>query len=294
MASRRSLTPEKTADRAIKRRPLFSASRRASVVLPVPGAPHRISEGRPAPRSTSLRRMRPSPTRCSCPTNSANERGRIRSASGAPSSGTTSGASSPNRLLVEFQRSMASKRRYNYRRNELKTRPAGNTDFMGEICRIFKRTHLAECAYTLRASEPCKRDWRVDDERRKRRYEDCGNDPPGSVRFRSGHADSSDRGGDSHRHHFISDWTSGAVDQGGGCSGNWLFDPRRYSRLAALGFAATLGVSTNGQSGVHAPSSDCPFSHPATSQLLIFRVDPQRSPVRLSPRFHLTWKEEVK
>src|SRR5262245_33735052 len=92
----------------MKRRPLFSASRRASVVLPVPGAPQRINDGNAPPRSTSRRRTRPSPTRCSCPTNSASERGRMRSARGAPSRGGGSGASLLNRLR-EFQRSMAQK-----------------------------------------------------------------------------------------------------------------------------------------------------------------------------------------
>ena len=63
--------------------PARRASRRASVVLPVPGAPQRISEGSGPPPSTSLRTSRPSPTRCPWPTNSSSVRGRIRSASGA-------------------------------------------------------------------------------------------------------------------------------------------------------------------------------------------------------------------
>ena len=42
MASRRSLTPAMTAETATKRACASAASRRASVVLPVPGGPHRM------------------------------------------------------------------------------------------------------------------------------------------------------------------------------------------------------------------------------------------------------------
>src|SRR5687768_6764460 len=73
--------------------------------------------------------MRPSPTRWVWPTKSASERGRMRSAKGAPSAGTADGVASPvspNRLL-EFHRSMvrkgciiiAEKKRTRDRRNHL-------------------------------------------------------------------------------------------------------------------------------------------------------------------------------
>ena len=97
----------RTAESAMKRRPLLSASRRASVVLPVPGAPQRIKDGSAPPPASSRRRIRPSPTRCVWPTNSASERGRMRSARGTPSAGgaAVSGVFSPKRL-GEFQRSI--------------------------------------------------------------------------------------------------------------------------------------------------------------------------------------------
>src|SRR5438128_4777321 len=82
MAARRSFTPEKTADRAVKRAPVFSDNNRPNVVLPVPGGPQRIKEGKAPPPSIKRRSTRPSPTRCSWPTNSSRVRGRIRSASG--------------------------------------------------------------------------------------------------------------------------------------------------------------------------------------------------------------------
>ena len=59
------------------------ARMRASVVLPVPGGPHKMSDG--SARSAAVRsRMRPGPTRCAWPTNSSRSRGRMRSASGCP------------------------------------------------------------------------------------------------------------------------------------------------------------------------------------------------------------------
>src|SRR5258708_7489032 len=67
----------------MKRVLLFSASRRASVVFPVPGGPHKINDGIAVPPSIKRRNTRPSPTSCSWPTNSFSVRGRMRSASGA-------------------------------------------------------------------------------------------------------------------------------------------------------------------------------------------------------------------
>jgi len=59
----------------------FCAAIAASVVLPVPGGPHRIIDGI-CPASIARRSMRSWPTRCGCPTNSARSRGRMRAASG--------------------------------------------------------------------------------------------------------------------------------------------------------------------------------------------------------------------
>ena len=54
IAARTSATPDETADSAVISAPIASASKRASVVLPVPGGPHRISEAR-CPRAIDLR-----------------------------------------------------------------------------------------------------------------------------------------------------------------------------------------------------------------------------------------------
>src|SRR5213080_158112 len=67
----------------MKRVLLFSASRRANVVFPVPGGPHKINDGIAVPPSIKRRNTRPSPTSCSWPTNSLSVLGRIRSARGA-------------------------------------------------------------------------------------------------------------------------------------------------------------------------------------------------------------------
>ncbi len=78
----RSATPENTAEIGTKRRPTASASRRAMLVLPVPGGPHRIIDDN-LPAAT-MRPIAPSgPVRCSCPTTSSSPRGRSLSASGA-------------------------------------------------------------------------------------------------------------------------------------------------------------------------------------------------------------------
>ena len=75
--------PDVTALNATKSAPASVASSRASVVLPVPGGPQKISECS-APLSIACRSGRPGPSRCSWPTNSSSVRGRIRSASGVP------------------------------------------------------------------------------------------------------------------------------------------------------------------------------------------------------------------
>src|SRR6185295_6635325 len=100
MASRKSFTPENTAESGMNRWPLWSASNRASVVLPVPGAPQRIIDGSTPLEFIRLRNSRPSPTRWVCPTNSERERGRIRSASGAAPSLADCGVSVLNRRLI--------------------------------------------------------------------------------------------------------------------------------------------------------------------------------------------------
>src|SRR5688572_7717774 len=155
----------------MKRMPLFSASSRASVVLPVPGAPQRISDGSEPPRESSWRRMRPSPTRWVWPTKSASERGRMRSAKGAPSAGTADGVASPvspNRLL-EFHRSMvrkgciiiAEKKRTSDRRNHLDatfieaTHRGQSPIFPGKGCKNLHGNAVAGiCVYLASALKP--------------------------------------------------------------------------------------------------------------------------------------------
>ena len=62
----------------------------ASVVLPVPGGPEKMSDGM---RSASIARRSsfPGARMCSCPANSSSVRGRIRLASGAAASAFASG-----------------------------------------------------------------------------------------------------------------------------------------------------------------------------------------------------------
>ena len=72
--SRMSFTPERTADSDTKAAPVARATIRASVVLPVPGGPQRMSEGTWS-ASMARRRKRPSPVTCSWPTNSAERAG---------------------------------------------------------------------------------------------------------------------------------------------------------------------------------------------------------------------------
>src|ERR1041385_392215 len=83
IAPRRSLTTEESAECAMNRASALSASKRARVVFPVPGGPHKISDGIVAPPSINRRNTRPSPTRCSWPPNSPSVRGRMRSDGGA-------------------------------------------------------------------------------------------------------------------------------------------------------------------------------------------------------------------
>ena len=81
MTSFTSLMPDSTALKATNSAFVRSAISRASVVLPVPGGPHRMID---CSRSRSIisRSGRPGVTRSSWPTISSSDRGRIRSASG--------------------------------------------------------------------------------------------------------------------------------------------------------------------------------------------------------------------
>ena len=80
--SRISLTPERIAEKKMKWDLVSRAMTWARVVLPQPGGPQKIKDERLSV-SIMRRRMRPSPSRCSCPVNSATLRGRMRSARGA-------------------------------------------------------------------------------------------------------------------------------------------------------------------------------------------------------------------
>ncbi len=82
-AARTSLTPlRRRREHVEAASPTASASRRASVVLPTPGGPHRTIETS-RPRSTMRRSAPRSPTSGSWPTNSARSRGRRRAARGS-------------------------------------------------------------------------------------------------------------------------------------------------------------------------------------------------------------------
>src|SRR5581483_10569232 len=82
ITSRISLMPASTALNDTKRAFVRSAMIRASVVLPVPGGPHRMIDCSRS-RSIASRSGLPGASRSSWPTSSSKVRGRIRSASGA-------------------------------------------------------------------------------------------------------------------------------------------------------------------------------------------------------------------
>lgn len=75
---------------------VISAITRASVVLPLPGGPEKITDGR---RSASIARRNnlPGARICSCPTNSSSECGRMRVASGAALFAASASSFSSNR-----------------------------------------------------------------------------------------------------------------------------------------------------------------------------------------------------
>ena len=81
-ASRISLTPDRTAESAMNSASNAFAIKRASVVLPTPGGPHRIIECN-FPDSYATRSGLSGPSRCRCPTTSSSFCGRINSANGA-------------------------------------------------------------------------------------------------------------------------------------------------------------------------------------------------------------------
>src|SRR5688500_9493753 len=89
--------PDRTALKATNSARVRSAIRRASVVLPVPGGPHRMIDCNRS-RSIVSRSGRPGATSSSWPTISSSDRGRIRSASGMVLGSTGAGGSS-NRLM---------------------------------------------------------------------------------------------------------------------------------------------------------------------------------------------------
>src|SRR5262249_31624590 len=86
-----SLTPAMTADRAMNCALEARAMRRASVVLPVPGGPQKMSECS-CPERIALESALPGPRRWRWPTNSSSVRGRMRSASGRSAPGSPASA----------------------------------------------------------------------------------------------------------------------------------------------------------------------------------------------------------
>src|SRR5208282_5839880 len=80
-----SLTPANTAEMGMNSASKVCAINRASVVLPVPGGPHRIIECG-FPDSNASRNGLPGPSRCAWPTTSSRRCGRSTSASGAAGS----------------------------------------------------------------------------------------------------------------------------------------------------------------------------------------------------------------
>ena len=83
--------PAVTADSCSNALAVWPAISRASVVLPVPGGPQRITDDSRS-ASISARSGRPGPSRCSWPTMSSSVRGRSRAASGARRASRSSAA----------------------------------------------------------------------------------------------------------------------------------------------------------------------------------------------------------
>ena len=112
-AARTSFTPAITADSARNSESQVFATRRASVVLPVPGGPHRIIECRLRP-SSKRRSGLPGASRCDWPMNSSRLAGRMRSASGRKgvTSATTRSVASSHRSTARPATVLPRRRRY--------------------------------------------------------------------------------------------------------------------------------------------------------------------------------------
>ncbi len=102
----KSLTPEVTAEKCTQWAPAELARICARVVLPLPGGPHRINE-RNLPAPLKPRNSLPAPSKCSWPTNSSMEFGRIASASGCEArfllAGTVSKRSMAKFMLAQLR-----------------------------------------------------------------------------------------------------------------------------------------------------------------------------------------------
>ena len=105
ITSRISLMPASTALNETNRAFVVSAMMRASVVLPVPGGPHRMIDCSRS-RSIASRSGLPGASSSSWPTNSSNVRGRMRSASGAVGSARSRSRRRPEQRCHEGYRPM--------------------------------------------------------------------------------------------------------------------------------------------------------------------------------------------
>lgn len=120
MTARTSFTPAVTAESSVKTRPDCRETSVASVVLPVPGGPHNTTEtAELCGPLTSDRSGDPSANAASCPTTSSIDRGRIRTASGAPersacsrSSNKVTAAADPSRAAGRHSCVVVCKRVY--------------------------------------------------------------------------------------------------------------------------------------------------------------------------------------
>src|ERR1043166_4374786 len=133
---------------------------------------------------------------------------------------------------------------YNYCPNQLKKRlgrlKSKKAEFWGKLFRIFIGTRSRESAYSwLRTVEPehlgPRKRLEIDDERRKKRFENHRNDSSGGVCFCSCPATGAEGGGDYVGHH---NQFGSAIDQGGSDFGDWLSDSCRYSCPATLACSA--------------------------------------------------------
>ena len=98
MTPRTSSTRAETAESSSKAAPVSAATIRASVVLPTPGGPYRISD-RSRSSSIARRSADPSPSTCVWPTSSSSVRGRSRCGSGACAAERSRAASAKRSLM---------------------------------------------------------------------------------------------------------------------------------------------------------------------------------------------------